>query len=212
MRFLSILPALLVALGLALPGSAFAAIKCWTNKEGVRECGNIVPPEYAQKETRTVNERGITIEVKERAKTPEELEQERAARETEERRLAEEQKRQQDQASYDRMLLSTFTVEQDLLDSRDRATGAVDASIEVTLAVIASLNRKLDDYKKRAAALERGGSPLPAELKEDMAALEKQIQDKEEYIDSKKQEKELLLEKYAADLQRYRQLKSVRPR
>lgn len=26
---------------------ANAAIKCWTNNEGVRECGNRVPPEYS---------------------------------------------------------------------------------------------------------------------------------------------------------------------
>ncbi|MEW6647505.1 MAG: hypothetical protein AB1450_09925 [Pseudomonadota bacterium] len=88
------LPALCVVLSLAIPGSALAAIKCWTNKEGVRECGNVVPPEYAQKETRTVNERGITVEVKERAKTAEELEQERVAKEAEEARVREEKKRQ----------------------------------------------------------------------------------------------------------------------
>ena len=59
-------------LALLLPFHAHA-FKCWTNNEGVRECGNVVPPEYAQQKTRTINERGITTEVKERAKTKEEL-------------------------------------------------------------------------------------------------------------------------------------------
>lgn len=205
-------PILLLALTVMLPGSAFGAIKCWTNKEGVRECGNVVPPEYAQQETRTVNERGITVEVKERAKTAEELEAERAAKEAEERRLAEEKKRQQEQASYDNMLLSTFTTEQELVASRDRATGAIDATIEITGATINALNHKQDDFKKRAAALERGGNPLPAELKEDMASLDKQIQEKKDYIEYKKQEKQQLLQKYDMDLKRYRELKGVRPR
>lgn len=206
------LSALFVALSLALPGSAFAAIKCWTNKDGVRECGNVVPPEYAQQETRTVNPRGITVEVRERAKTAEELEQERAAKEEEERSVAEEQKRRQEQAAYDRMLLSTFTTEQELLASRDRATGAIDATIEITNATITSLNRKMDELKRRAAGLERAGNPIPADLKDDMASLEKQIDDKKDYIDSKKQEKEQLLQKYENDARRFRELKEMRPR
>lgn len=206
------LSALFVALSLALPGSAFAAIKCWTNKDGVRECGNVVPPEYAQQETRTVNPRGITVEVRERAKTAEELEQERAAKEEEERRVAEEQKRRQEQAAYDRMLLSTFTTEQELLASRDRATGAIDATIEITNATITSLNRKMDELKRRAAGLERAGNPIPADLKDDMASLEKQIDDKKDYIESKKQEKEQLLLKYENDARRFRELKETRPR
>lgn len=206
------LPALLLALTVALPGSAFGAIKCWTNKEGVRECGNVVPPEYAQQETRTVNERGVTIEVKERAKTAEELEAERATKEAEERRIAEEKKRLEEQAGYDNMLLSTFTTEQELIASRDRATGAIDATIEITGATINTLNRKQDDLKKRAAALERAGSPLSTELKEDMASLEKQIQEKKDYIEYKKREKGQLLEKFDMDLKRYRELKGVRPR
>lgn len=205
------LAAAFITLSLVLPGSAFAAIKCWTNKDGVRECGNAVPPEYAQQETRTVNPRGITVEVRERAKTPEELEQERVTKEAEEARVAEERKRRQDKAAYDRVLLSTFTTEEELLASRDRATGAVDATIEISGATVNALNRKLDEMKKRAAGLERAGNPIPAELKEDVASLERQIDDKMQYIESKKQEKAQLLQKYEADLQRYRELKGTHP-
>jgi hypothetical protein len=205
------LPALLLALTVALPGSAFGAIKCWTNKEGVRECGNVVPPEYAQQETRTLNQRGITVEVQERAKTAEELEREQAATEANEQRLAEEQKRRREKASYDKMLLSTFTTEQELIAARDRATGAVDAIVEITNATVNALSRKQDDLKKRAAALERAGSQLPADLREDMASLEKQIDEKMDYIEYKKREKEQLLEKYDMDMKRFRELKGIQP-
>ncbi|MEW6647506.1 MAG: hypothetical protein AB1450_09930 [Pseudomonadota bacterium] len=119
--------------------------------------------------------------------------------------------RQEEQAAYDRMLLSTFTTEADVLASRDRATGSIDATIEISGATITQLGRKLDDLKKRAAGLERAGNPLPADLKEDMASLERQIADKHEYIDNKKQEKARILEKYEADLQRYRELKGIKP-
>ena len=58
---------------LAFSGPANARIKCWTNQEGVKECGNTVPPEFAQKEHKEVSEQGVVMEEKERAKTEEEL-------------------------------------------------------------------------------------------------------------------------------------------
>ncbi len=48
-----------------------AAIKCWTNKDGIKECGNVVPPEYSQQETTQINKTGIVTGKTERAKTPE---------------------------------------------------------------------------------------------------------------------------------------------
>jgi hypothetical protein len=38
----------LISLTCGFSLTADAAIKCWTNKEGVKECGDTVPPEYAQ--------------------------------------------------------------------------------------------------------------------------------------------------------------------
>lgn len=203
---------LLTVTVLTAPASAQAAIKCWTNKEGVRECGNVIPPEYAQQETRTVNERGITVDVKQRAKTQEELEATRAQREEEERRAAEEKRLKEERFAYDQMLLSTFTNEQDLINSRDRKLSSLDAIVEITTVAIDGLERKLADFKKRAAGLERSGNPIPADLKDDMAGVEKQIADKRLYIVSKKKEKADLTLKYEADLNRYRELKSFRPR
>ena len=37
-----------------------AAIKCWTNKDGVRECGNVVPPEYSQESHTTISLRNLS--------------------------------------------------------------------------------------------------------------------------------------------------------
>ena len=41
-QFLIVTASLLTGLSLGTPASA--AIKCWTNNEGVRECGESVPP------------------------------------------------------------------------------------------------------------------------------------------------------------------------
>ncbi len=207
--------ALVVMLVLAAPaaaaGKAGGSIKCWTNKDGVRECGNTIPPEYSQQQTETLNKEGMTVQVKERAKTPEEVEKERAVKEAEAAQKAADAKAAADRAAYDQMLLATFTTEQDLIDARKRKLSAIDATIEITNATITSLNRKLAGMKQKAAQLERGGSAAPDELKEDMASLEKQIANKQQYIETQNQEKTAVAAQYDADLARYRELKQNYP-
>lgn len=206
----------LIACGaLTLPLTSVAGIKCWTNRDGVRECGNMVPPEYAQQESETINDQGITTEVKERAPTKEELEERRRQQEAEAKRL-EEQKRQQEleaqrrkeQAAYDRMLLSTFLTEKDVADSRDRKISAIDATIELTRATIDKLQGNLDEEKAHAASFERQGKPIPERNQKDIDSLQKQINDKTSYINSKEREKQEIIDKYEADLERFRELKA----
>lgn len=200
---------------LAMPLSGQAAIKCWTNKEGVRECGNIVPPEYSQQESRTLDERGITTEVIERAPTAEELEEkarqdeaERLRLEEEERLQAMEEQRRKEQAAYDRMLLSTYLSEEEILRSRDRKLVAIDATIELTRITIGKLQENLDKEKARAASLERQGKEPSDRALEDIESLQKQIQDKQSYIASKEMERQELINQYEADLARFRELKA----
>ena len=198
---------------MVLPQAALAGITCWTNNEGVRECGNAVPPEYAQKRTRTLSEGGLTIDVQERAKTPDELAaQRREQQQAEEQRKQQEAQRkererlQQKQAEYDRVLLSVFNTEADLIGSRDRKLSAIDAQVEVARNSQEKLEEKLDEYRKRAAGLERSGRPVPDTLVEDMAAIKRQISDKQGLITQKLEEKQRLQQKYDGDLKRYREL------
>jgi hypothetical protein len=199
---------LLVTCSLFLPLSSHAAFKCWTNKEGVRECGNTIPPEYAQQETETINERGLVTDVQERAKTKEELEQERKQAEEKKRREEEEAARRKKQDAYDRVLLSTFLSEQEIIDSRDRKISAIDGTIEVTRITIDKLDSDLQAERKRAANFERKGKTIPENVQKTISSLERQIADKQSYIASKEQEKKLITEKYAKDLERFRELKA----
>lgn len=211
----SLLLSLIACGALTLPLTSVAGIKCWTNRDGVRECGNMVPPEYAQQKSETINDQGITTDVRERAPTKEELEERRRQQEAEAKRLEEqkrqqelEAKRRQDQEAYDRMLLSTFLTEKDVTDSRDRKIGAIDATIELTRATIDKLQGNLDREKSRAAGFERQGKPVPKRSQDDIDSLQKQIDDKTSYIDSKEREKQQIIDKYAADLERFRALKA----
>lgn len=199
---------------LILSGTAQAKIVCWTNKDGVRECGNAVPPEYAQKERTTFNKQGRVTEVQERAKTKEELaadevkRAEEEAKKAEEARLAaEEERRKQEQANYDRVLLATYLSVEDIKHLRDRQLSSIDATITITRDGIGKLQAKMDENKKKAADFERKGKPVPEELQQEIDSLQQQIDDKNAFIATKEQEKVELNKKYEAQITRFRELK-----
>ncbi len=192
---------------LLLPLSANAAIKCWTNSEGVRECGNTIPPEYSQQSSKTINERGMTIETQERALTKEELAIVQQ-REEEERRLVQaEEKKQKEQATADRVLLSTFLSEDEIIGARDRKLLLIDGNIEITNVTINKLNDDLQRERKKAANYERKGKTVPEATLKELESLERQVKNKQDFILAKEAEKEVIREKYARDLERFRELK-----
>lgn len=214
----SLLTSLVFASALALPLHAQAAIKCWTNKEGVRECGNAVPPEYAQKESRTINKRGITTEITDRALTAREREAQRRREEADlaglkeqERQQELEEQRRKEQANNDRVLLATFLNEEDIVRSRERKLVAIDANLEITHITIDKLQEKLEQEKALAAKFESQGKPLPERTQEDIDNLEQQLANKRNYAASKEKERQALIDKYDADIARFRELKGNNP-
>ena len=189
------------------PGAMAGSIKCWTTDEGIRECGNSVPPEYSQQRIDIMNERGIKVEVKEAAKTKEQLE--------EEARLAklkqEELQRQEEAHLQDTILLNTFTTERDLKISYDDKIEAVEGLIEITTSSSRTLQQNLQAVKKKAANYERAGEAMPEKVIDEINNLQRQIKDNEDFINKKQDEVKALNLKYEADLKRFRELKGITP-
>lgn len=191
---------------LALPGLAQAAIKCWTNSEGGRECGSVVPPEYAQERLEIRNERGMVVNVEEGAKSPAQLEEEaRRAREQEERK-----QRAETQAREDRILLDTFMSEQDIVRSRDDKLTALEGGIQLTESMLERQQANLERLHKRAAPHEKRGEPLPEDIAADIAELERQIDNNHRYIEDQRAEQAKIRDTYEAYLERFRQLTAGR--
>jgi len=197
--------AVLVAALLPLP--AAAGIKCWTNNEGVRECGNSVPPEFAQKGHREVTDMGVTISKTNRALSKEEL---RMQREEEARAAAvraEEARKIRERKTKDRVLLSTFTTEKELAVAHEGQVAAIDIRIDHTEKILTQLDRSLMQLRAQAAKLERGGKTITPELRNRMARLERQQEDRRNFIDNRRLQKAALAAQFSEDLDRYRQLK-----
>lgn len=196
----------LAILLLILAAPAQAAFKCWTNSEGVRECGNVVPPEYAQKETRTYSEQGVMTGIKNRALTPEEVAAKRAAAAEDAKQSAARQHAEREQASYDRVLLSTYLSTQEIMDSLQRKLAVIDGYIELSRITISKLEEKRQQEQLRAANLERQGQTIPPTLIEEMQRIDTEIADKNTFIASKEEEKKVLRQQHNADYQRFREL------
>ena len=204
--FFRLAPAAALALAAAL-APVHAKIVCWTNDDGVRECGNAVPPEYAQQSVERKSDTGITIEKTTRAKTAEELaaERQQARREAEER--AERERLAAEQARHDRVLLQTFTTEEDLKLTRDGKVAAIDSRIKHSEQLLAKFQDNVRELQSNAAALERGGKKVPPKLEKQIRDVQAQIDKTRQEIERRQDEKVSVMERFEADLTRYRELK-----
>lgn len=193
---------LATTLGAGLSGEAQARMYKWTDAQGNVHYGDRIPPEYAEQEQRRLNEQGVTVEVKERSKTPEELAEERRLAEI---KAAEEERRRRQQAQ-DRILLDTFSNEDEIIMTRDGKLNAIDAIVRVTEGRIESLRSRLTELTTRAANLERGGKVVPDTLHQDVRSARQQIDNNQAYIAQKEREQQDIREQYEADIQRFREL------
>lgn len=190
-----------------LAGQAQAKnIKCWMNKNGIRECGRVVPPEYSQSRIEVVNERGLVVEVIEAAKSAEELAIEKEREELRKLREAE----QKEQQRNDNILLNTYTTERDLILARDNNLKVAQGQIDVSMGNLKLMQTNLADLQEQAANHERAGNKPPQKLVNEINKLAEQIKIKKRHIDQKEQNFKELEDRFARDLKRFRELKSGR--
>ena len=183
-----------------------AKFKCWTNNEGVKECGSYVPAEYSQKKIETRNESGRVIEVEERARTEAELaEIERLAKlqAIEDAKIAEQKKK-------DEILLKTFSRERDINMLRDSKINVIEGIITVTNSNNKALKKKLEKLQKRAANFERRGKKPPESILNDIKEIENRLSKNMVSIKSKQDEQQVIRNKFDKDLQRFRTLKGIK--
>jgi len=199
-----------LACALALPLAAEAGIKCWTNKEGVRECGNSVPPEYAQGEHVEKNKSGLVVKKQERSRTHEELAAERERRAADAKAKADAKAAAEQRAKADRVLLDTFSSEDDLVLARDGQLTNVEAQIKITESHVAKLNKQLDQMIGQAADVEKRGRKVPDNLTGNIESVRDQIDDQHAFIADKRREQDTIRAKFDADIARFRELRAQR--
>ena len=183
-----------------------AKFKCWTNSDGVKECGTYVPAEYSQKRIETRGNSGRVVEVKARAKTEAELaEIDRLTKlkEIEDAKIAEQKKK-------DDILLKTFSNERDINMLRDSKISVIEGILTVTNSNNKALTKKLEKLQKRAANSERRGKKPPKNLLDDIKAIESRLNKNKNSIKTKREEQKHIRETFAKDLKHFRELKNIK--
>jgi hypothetical protein len=193
------------ALVFSVTASRAATIKCWTNDEGVRECGTTVPPEFAQQGHEEINRQGRVVNEQERVKTEEELatEKQRAAAVQAEKEAAVEQARR------DQILLDVYTKVEDIEKARDDKIKAIQARITLTLSRNEKIQADLDKRIQAAADAERTGKTPNEALLKDIDDLRLRIKNNEGFIAESEKEIEDVRTSYSADIERFKVLKKL---
>lgn len=205
--FFSVLVGALVPSVSQAAGGSGNLIKCWKNDLGIRECGQIVPPEYSQRRIEVLNERGLVVQVIEPPKTPEQLAKER---EQEQQRKAQAAAKKE-QERQDAILLNSYTTERDLLIARDTNIKAAQGQLDIAEGNLKLLQNSMADLQNRAGNFERSGSKPPKQLIDEIDKTKQRIVEKEKTIDKKKQEKAVMEKRFENDLARFRKLKGIKP-
>lgn len=178
------------------------SIECWKNHEGVQECGDSVPPEYAQQRIEVINDQGIVIQVREPAKTEAQLREEARHAAT----AREAKARAEEQARRDRNLLDTFGSINDITLVRNQKIATIQGLINITRSNIALLEHNLDLSVRQAANRQRAGRPVPRSLLKAMAAIKHQIRGKQAHIAKQQAEQTAIRTEYTGYIERFKTL------
>jgi hypothetical protein len=202
----------LLTLSLLLPGMGAQAapkltsIKKCQDATGKWHYGNTAAEECSRSKVTVITEKGTTKSVIAAPPTEAELKEREAQRET----VEAEQARATERARKDKLLLSTYGVEDDIIYIRDRKIAQVEASVKASEETLKPLRAAL--ARMQAQAAEESNDPKAAEATaKNIETTRNQIARHEGAIAAKRQEQEALRQQYTEELERYRELKKKAP-
>jgi hypothetical protein len=189
-----------------LSATAFAQkLYRWVDAEGKVHYTDTLPPEAVDQAREEISRSGTTVNRVERALTAEE----RAAQEAEAAENARLAAIKAEQDKMDAALTGSYATEADLARAYRERFDLLDQSLEAARVGIRSQERSLEEQLAHAAALERGGKPVPATVQSTIEAARKQVEDQREFLRRRESERQNLQTEYDDILQRYRLLKET---
>lgn len=194
-----ILAALTLGLTFSLPVSA--KLYKWVDNDGVTHYGEVVPPEYANKDKVELDKNGQVVK-KDEVMTPER----RRAKEQEDAKKREEEKAAQERQLRDKTLLNTYSNVKEIDLARNRSLQQIDArlntinsSIKSSKADLSALQNEADGYTKR-------NREVPESLKEDLRNARARLDKLNKDLVQPQAEKAAVVSRYDADKARYMEL------
>jgi hypothetical protein len=176
----------------------------WIDKNGKKQYGDSVPPEYAQAEKRILNKDGIETRREGPPKTADQLQEERRQAEAAQRKL-----------QHDRFLVTTYNSVKDIERLRDQRLDQLAAQVTAAQGYIATLDSRLQALQQRAQQfLPYNTAPnarrMPDDLAEQLVRGQSEASAQRKSLDRKKQEMADVRAQFDADSVRFTQLQEER--
>jgi hypothetical protein len=181
----------------------------WVDKNGQVHYGDSVPAEYAEQDREVLNRQGVSVGREEGTVTPEEA----AAKAVSDKAARDEQKRK----LRDRVLLQTYQSVQELEILRDNRLDLVDAQLTIQEQSLSNLRAQRAQIERMAARYApvntaADAQPLPEELAADLERSANDIQTQQGNLLRRREERENIRKTFEADIERYKELRAVKPR
>lgn len=183
----------------------------YKDKTGQTVVDSVLPPEYANTGYEIISERGGVIETvppkrteADIAKEKETLAAKKAAEEAEKERLskiAEERRK-------DEVLLMSYSSEKDIEESKNGKLASIEVLENITKEHITQLTKQLDEARTAAANYERMGRSIPDNILKTIEESKRQIQENENFLITKSEEKSKITLQFQQDLARFKILKT----
>jgi hypothetical protein len=187
------------ALCAAVSFNADAKLYKWVDAQGITHYGEIIPPEYANRDTKQL-EKGRIIDRKDGFDTDK---KNSLKKETVEEKAAAESRRR------DEALLNSFTTEKEIDLSRDRSLLQIEARINSFATLIRSAQTTLDDLHKENDNRTKAGKKIPQSLTDDIAAAEARVAKLTKDLEFNQKESVTVRERYENEKKRFRELKGL---
>ena len=201
--------ALVAALATAMPASAAdskpGGIKKCQDATGRWHYGDRAARECAKSEIEVLNKQGVTKQTIAAPPTEAEL----AEREQRKDEIEREQRSAEEKAKRDKILLSTYAHEDDIVLVRDRKLAQIEAQIKASEDTVKSLRKALERMEaQKQNEQEKNDATGLVQTEKGIAQTQNQIERHEASVAQRRQEQAQLRQQYTEELQRYRELKT----
>jgi len=190
--------------------SMAATLYKWVDENGAVHYANQLPPGQNKNGHQQLNSQGMVLTTKDAPKSSQELAEEVEKQRKLEEQQAEEARLKSIQDKEDRVLLLTFSTEEELEHARDNRIEVINSVIRLIENSIDATQGKLDQLMHNAEQnYTSKGKEIPGGLAQKIEHFERKITNRTAQLEAKTSEREKIRHKYELDLERFRLLKSA---
>jgi len=189
---------------IAINMNAEAKLFKWVDDNGVTHYGEIIPPEYANKDRDALKKSGML------EKRPEKVDPAALrAKEEADQKLKIEKQAAVEQQRRDNTLLNTYSNEKEIDMARDRSLSLIQARVESNKMLINSAQGTLEGLKKESDQRTKEGKKIPVSLTNDISKTEARIEKYNAEMSKNGEELNAIKTRFEHEKELYRKLKGI---